>query len=97
MLKGIQSGDWVVALDVTGSEHSTEALAKRVDSWVQRGQRVVLTIGGPDGLDSRVVERANEHWSLSRLTLPHALVRVVAAEALYRAVSFRAGHPYHRG
>lgn len=96
MLADIVPGDWVVALNVGGKAHSTAALAGRVENWLGRGQRVVLAVGGPDGLDERVVERANEQWSLSPLTLPHGLVRVVLAEALYRAVSLRAGHPYHR-
>ncbi|MEO1576223.1 MAG: 23S rRNA (pseudouridine(1915)-N(3))-methyltransferase RlmH [Pseudomonadota bacterium] len=96
MLAEIQPSDWLVALTVDGKAHSTAALAQRVESWLQRGQRVVLAVGGPDGLDDRVIERANERWSLSPLTLPHGLVRVVLAEALYRAVSLRAGHPYHR-
>lgn len=96
MLAEIQPSDWLVALTVDGQSHSTEALAARVEGWLQRGQRVVLAVGGPDGLDDRVVERANERWSLSPLTLPHGLVRVVLAEALFRAVSLRAGHPYHR-
>ena len=96
MLAEIRPADWVVALDVDGRAHSTEALGARLEFWLSQGRRVVLTVGGPDGLDERLVKRADERWSLSALTLPHGLVRVVVAEALYRAASLRAGHPYHR-
>jgi 23S rRNA (pseudouridine1915-N3)-methyltransferase len=63
---------------------------------MQEGDDLALVIGGPDGLAAEVLARARERWSLSRLTLPHALVRVLLAEQLYRAVSLLAGHPYHR-
>lgn len=96
MLAQIVPADWVVALDVTGKAVSTEQLARQIERWFGAGRRVVLTVGGPDGLDPRVLERADWRWSLSPLTLPHGLVRVVVAEALYRAWSLRAGHPYHR-
>lgn len=96
MLAAIKPADWVIALDVTGPAASTDDLSRQIESWFHRGQRVVLAVGGPDGLDERVLERANARWSLSPLTLPHGLVRIVVAEALYRAMSLRAGHPYHR-
>jgi 23S rRNA (pseudouridine1915-N3)-methyltransferase len=63
---------------------------------MREGRTLSLLIGGPDGLSDACRERANESWSLSPLTLPHALVRVVVAEQLYRAMSLLAGHPYHR-
>ena len=96
MLGEITPGDWVVALEVGGKSVTTQSLTKWVETWFRNGRRVVLTVGGPDGLDPRVTERADQRWSLSPLTLPHGLVRVVVAEALYRAMSVRAGHPYHR-
>ena len=65
-------------------------------SWMAGGAPVCLLVGGPDGLSQEILERADEHWSLSPLTLPHALVRPVVAEALYRAWSMNRGHPYHR-
>lgn len=97
MLSQIKPGDWVVALEVGGKAVTTETLTSWIEAWFRNGRRVVLTVGGPDGLDERVIERADQRWSLSPLTLPHGLVRVVVAEALYRAMSLRAGHPYHRG
>jgi 23S rRNA (pseudouridine1915-N3)-methyltransferase len=96
MLGAIVPADWVVALDVEGKTPSTQMLSKWIEAWFGNGRRVVLTVGGPDGLDPRVRERADQRWSLSPLTLPHGLVRVVVAEALYRAMSLRQGHPYHR-
>ncbi|MFK7887108.1 MAG: 23S rRNA (pseudouridine(1915)-N(3))-methyltransferase RlmH [Gammaproteobacteria bacterium] len=96
MLEQIKPADWVVALDVEGKAPSTAGLAGWLETWLREGRRVVVTIGGPDGLDERVLERADQRWSLSALTLPHGLVRVVLAEALYRATTVRDGHPYHR-
>ena len=87
---------YVVALDVVGQGWDTQQLSKRLETWQQAGRDVYLLIGGPDGLAPACLERANERWSLSPLTLPHALVQVVLAEALYRAWSVTAGHPYHR-
>ena len=96
MLKGIRPDDEVVALDVRGKSLNTVQLAGRFADWRQDGRDVVLTIGGPDGLSPAVLERARWRWSLSPLTLPHGLVRVVAAEQLYRAWTVISGHPYHR-
>ena len=96
MLKAITPGDRVVALDVTGRSLDTEALSRRLAGWLQDGRDVVLTVGGPDGLAPPVVDRAEWRWSLSPLTLPHGLVRVVLAEQLYRAWTVTVGHPYHR-
>lgn len=86
----------VVALTETGEAWSTRALAARLGQWLATGIDVVLMAGGPDGLAPACLERADERWSLSSLTLPHALVRVVVAEQLYRAWSLNARHPYHR-
>ena len=72
------------------------ALARRLQDWMGDGRDVALLIGGPDGLDSTCLDGADWRWSLSPLTLPHALVRVLVAEQLYRAWSILAGHPYHR-
>lgn len=96
MLERITPGDHVVALAIGGNLWSTEALAVKMTAWMQAGQRVLLLVGGPDGLDPRVLARANDLWSLSPLTLPHPLVRVVIAEQLYRAQSILGHHPYHR-
>jgi 23S rRNA (pseudouridine1915-N3)-methyltransferase len=86
----------VVALDENGPGLSTMELADRCRGWLELGGPVALLIGGPDGLAPACFERAQARWSLSPLTLPHGLVRVVVAEALYRAFSLLQGHPYHR-
>lgn len=88
--------DRIVALDVLGASWSTEQLAKELNRWQQDGRDVALLIGGPDGLDQSLLQRAEQKWSLSALTMPHPLVRIVVAEALYRAHSVNLNHPYHR-
>ena len=96
MLAAIARDDHVVALDVHGKSWSTEQLAGELRDWQQSGRDVSLLIGGPDGLAPECLERAAQRWSLSALTLPHPLVRVVLAEQLYRAWSINNNHPYHR-
>jgi 23S rRNA (pseudouridine1915-N3)-methyltransferase len=96
LLAQLPAGAHVVALLETGKPWSTKDLAAKLDSWMQRGAPVAFLVGGPDGLSPACVERANERWSLSNLTLPHGLVRVIASEALYRAWSLLENHPYHR-
>lgn len=96
MLRQVPAGAHVVALAVDGAGWSTEKLAGRIESWRMAGAPVSLLVGGPDGLGADCLARASERWSLSPLTLPHGLVRVIVAEALYRAVSLADGHPYHR-
>jgi 23S rRNA (pseudouridine1915-N3)-methyltransferase len=85
-----------VALDEHGDDISTKTLAARLADWARRGDDVAFLIGGPDGLDADLKAKAHESIRLSSLTLPHALVRVILAEALYRAASLLRGHPYHR-
>jgi len=85
-----------VVLDERGERRSTTQLAERLRFWLGDGRDVALVIGGPDGLDARIKATADETLRLSDLTLPHALARVLLAEALYRAWSVTAGHPYHR-
>lgn len=87
----------LVALDVKGKQLSTEGLADRLAVWQLEAKPIAIAIGGPDGLSSAVLERAAERISLSKLTLPHPLVRIILAEQLYRAWSYTQGHPYHRG
>jgi 23S rRNA (pseudouridine1915-N3)-methyltransferase len=96
MLAAIPDGARVVALDERGRSPTTAELAARLGRWIELGAPVALLIGGPDGLAPACLERAAERWSLSPLTLPHGLVRVIVAEAIYRAHSLLAGHPYHR-
>lgn len=97
IVAALPKGAHVIALEVNGKPWSTEELSAQLKRWMQRGDDVALLVGGPDGLDAACRARATEQWSLSPLTLPHPLVRVVLAEQLYRAWTVVSGHPYHRG
>ncbi|MDQ1258190.1 MAG: rRNA (pseudouridine1915-N3)-methyltransferase [Pseudomonadota bacterium] len=92
----IPRGTRVVALDERGTTLTTKALAARLQGWQLEGDDVALVIGGPDGLEPAFRQAAHERIRLSDLTLPHAMVRVLLIEQLYRAWSVNAGHPYHR-
>jgi 23S rRNA (pseudouridine1915-N3)-methyltransferase len=96
MLAALGADDYVVALEITAKAISTEQLSLWLAERMRDGRSLALLIGGPDGLAPQCRERADRGWSLSPLTLPHGLVRVVVAEQLYRAMSLLAGHPYHR-
>lgn len=96
ILEVLSERDWVIALEVKGKVWSTETLAEQVKEWQMRGDNVALLVGGPDGLSEMCRKRANQQWSLSALTLPHPLVRILLAEQLYRAYSINQNHPYHR-
>jgi len=96
MLAAIDGDDFVVALEIAGKSMSTEQLSAWLSERLRDGRPLTLLIGGPDGLAAPCLERADQRWSLSPLTLPHALARVVVAEQIYRAMSLLAGHPYHR-
>ena len=96
MLAALGPNDYVVALEVTGPSMTTESLSAWLSLRLREARPLAMLIGGPDGLAPECRQRANESWSLSPLTLPHALVRVLVAEQLYRAMSILAGHPYHR-
>jgi 23S rRNA (pseudouridine1915-N3)-methyltransferase len=92
----IPKGARIVALDERGTPLTTMALAARLKEWPLENDAIALVIGGPDGLDPAFRQAAHERIRLSDLTLPHAMVRVLLAEQLYRAWSINAGHPYHR-
>jgi 23S rRNA (pseudouridine1915-N3)-methyltransferase len=92
----IPRGARVVALDERGTTLTTQALAQQLRQWQQGGDDVALVIGGPDGLDPAFRDAAHQRVRLSDLTLPHAMVRVLLIEQLYRAWSINANHPYHR-
>jgi 23S rRNA (pseudouridine1915-N3)-methyltransferase len=96
MIAALPTSCCVTALQVTGRAMSTEQLAQFLQARAGEGRPLALCIGGPDGLAAELDERADHRWSLSAMTLPHGLARVVVAEALYRAVSVLKGHPYHR-
>lgn len=96
MLAAVAAQDHLITLDVPGKVHSTESLSQRIDQLMHNGQHISLLIGGPEGLSAEARQAARESWSLSALTLPHPLVRILVAEQLYRAWSILKGHPYHR-
>ena len=96
LLRAVPNGARVVALDERGTAWSTADLAERLEGWMADGRDTALLAGGPDGLAPECRERADLTWSLSRLTFPHALVRVIVAEQLWRAWSLLHRHPYHR-
>jgi 23S rRNA (pseudouridine1915-N3)-methyltransferase len=96
MLAAIPAGDKVIALDVKGKPWSTETLADNLSQWRMDGGNYSLLIGGPDGLAKSCLDRADAKWSLSPLTLPHPLVRIVVIEQLYRAWTILNNHPYHK-
>jgi 23S rRNA (pseudouridine1915-N3)-methyltransferase len=96
ILASIPKGSFVVALEVRGRPWSTEELSIQLNNWLHCGQEITLLIGGPEGLSDECIARADVKWSLSPLTLPHPLVRVLLSEQLYRAYSILKNHPYHR-
>lgn len=96
LLKAVPKGAELVVLEVDGQRWSTERLASQLDDWMHAGRDVALLVGGPEGLGDAARATADRQWSLSPLTLPHPLVRVIVAEQLYRAWSILNRHPYHR-
>lgn len=96
VLRKLKAAERVVALDERGKQLSSRELSGTIEDWQQDGRDVALVIGGPDGLSRECLGRAEFRWSLSRLTLPHGLARVMVIEQLYRAWSLTEGHPYHR-
>ena len=95
-LAAVASNDRVIALEVHGKPWSTEDLSQKLRQWLAEGRNISLLVGGPEGLSADASARADEQWSLSPLTLPHPLVRVLLAEQIYRAWTLLKGHPYHR-
>ncbi|WP_373090019.1 23S rRNA (pseudouridine(1915)-N(3))-methyltransferase RlmH [Zhongshania sp.] len=96
MTAAIPAGDRVIALDVLGKAVSTESLAEALANWQMDGDNISILVGGPDGLSPACLAFARQKWSLSAMTLPHPLVRVLFAEQLYRAWTINNNHPYHR-
>lgn len=96
ILGKIGQAEQVVLLDERGKQFSSKALAVRLSDWQADGRDLCFVIGGPDGVADVCKQRADFTWSLSQLTLPHGLARVLFAEQLYRAHSLHTGHPYHR-
>ncbi|WP_445768555.1 23S rRNA (pseudouridine(1915)-N(3))-methyltransferase RlmH [Rheinheimera sp.] len=96
MLAAVPKGSRIVTLEVTGDNWSSPMLAGKLTEWQRDGRDVCLLVGGPEGLAPACIAASEAKWSLSALTLPHPLVRVVLAESLYRAWSICTNHPYHR-
>ncbi|MDD5461422.1 MAG: 23S rRNA (pseudouridine(1915)-N(3))-methyltransferase RlmH [Methylococcales bacterium] len=96
MIAAVPQGAHIVMLDIPGKPWTTAELAQAMQRWQECGQDVALLVGGPEGLADKAKELARESWSLSRLTFPHPLVRIIIAEQLYRAWSILHNHPYHR-
>lgn len=96
MLRVIKTNHLIIALDVKGKLWTTEQLAEQLESWHLNGRNIDLLIGGPEGLAPDCLKKAEQTWSLSPLTFPHILVRLIVAEQIYRAYSLMNNHPYHR-
>jgi 23S rRNA (pseudouridine1915-N3)-methyltransferase len=96
MLAAVPRGSKIVTLEVTGDNWNSPTLAAKLTDWQRDGRDVCLLVGGPEGLAPACIAASEAKWSLSALTLPHPLVRVVLAESLYRAWSICTNHPYHR-
>lgn len=92
----IPKGAQVVVLDEHGQQVTTKGLAEKMENWLSGGQDIALIVGGPDGLDQSILQLAQWKWGLSKLTLPHPMVRILVAEQIYRAWSVINNHPYHR-
>lgn len=96
MAAAIPQSTHIVTLDIPGKPWTTPELAVAMQRWLESGQTIALMVGGPEGLADAIKQRASESWSLSKLTFPHPLVRIVVAEQIYRAWSILQNHPYHR-
>jgi 23S rRNA (pseudouridine1915-N3)-methyltransferase len=96
MLKSVKSGSRLIALDSRGSLWSTQTLAEKLQKWQMAFSQIQLMVGGPDGLSNECLEAATDTWSLSKLTFPHFIVRILIAEQIYRAWSILNNHPYHK-
>jgi len=97
IIDAIPKGSLTIALDIQGKAWSTEDLALRLNEWQMAGRDISLVVGGPNGISAECLAACQQKWSLSPLTFPHPLVRIIVAEQLYRALSITQSHPYHRG
>ena len=96
LLRHVHRDDFVIALEVKGKTLDTATLARRLDEMKLEAKNLSFLVGGPDGLSAQCQARADECWSLSALTFPHPLGRILLGEQLYRAACVLKGHPYHR-
>ena len=96
IISKLNSNEYLVILDVASKVISTEDLAEKMHNWQQNSLNIVILIGGPDGIDKSIRDIAKEKISLSKMTFPHAIVRIIIAEQLYRAYTILKNHPYHK-
>ncbi|MEA1987665.1 MAG: 23S rRNA (pseudouridine(1915)-N(3))-methyltransferase RlmH [Pseudomonadota bacterium] len=96
ILAAIPKGAQLIVLDENGQQVTTKGLALKLEDWLASGQDVALVVGGPDGLEQSLIQQAKWKWGLSKLTMPHPMVRILVAEQIYRAYSVINNHPYHR-
>ncbi|WEJ62243.1 23S rRNA (pseudouridine(1915)-N(3))-methyltransferase RlmH [Thiomicrorhabdus lithotrophica] len=96
ILAAIPKGAQLIVLDEHGEQVTTKGLAVKLEDWLASGQDVALIVGGPDGLEQSLIQQAKWKWGLSKLTMPHPMVRILVAEQIYRAYSVINNHPYHR-
>lgn len=96
ILAAIPKGAQLIVLDEHGQQVTTKGLAEKLEDWLASGQDIALVVGGPDGLEQSLIEQARWKWGLSKLTMPHPMVRILVAEQIYRAYSVINNHPYHR-
>lgn len=96
ILAAIPKGAQLIVLDEHGQQVTTKGLAEKLEDWLASGQDVALVVGGPDGLEQSLIQQARWKWGLSKLTMPHPMVRILVAEQIYRAYSVINNHPYHR-
>jgi 23S rRNA (pseudouridine1915-N3)-methyltransferase len=96
LLAALPAGAFAIALDPDATAPSSESFAQRLETWLADGRDIAFLIGGAEGLDRKILDRANHVLSLGPLTWPHLLVRAMLAEQIYRARAIAAGHPYHR-
>lgn len=96
VLQMIPRGSYLIALDAEGTEFTSVKLATKLEKLQQQNSHLCFLIGGPEGLSQKLLDESQEKWSLSKLTLPHPLVRIVFVEAIYRALCILSNHPYHK-
>lgn len=96
IMAAVPKGARLIVLDEHGQQVTTVQLADKMEEWLGSGQDIALIVGGPDGLDASILQQAQWKWGLSKLTLPHPMVRILVAEQIYRAWSVINNHPYHR-
>ena len=96
IMQNVKHGTYLVALDENGTEMNSMALSKKIELWQMEGRNLTIIIGGPNGLSKDLLQKCDFIWSLSQLTFPHPLARLILLEQIYRAWTITNKHPYHR-